>query len=131
MPSLLSEAIGTLRRALEAGHGVPKFGALEGLKEKFVGAHAQRLNHRLAVGVVVRRDHVEIGRGLLEAFERFEALLGVAGEVDDNAAVRIALQILQDTHIEVRGDFLVFRHDLCARNVQQVVANHLTKVFVG
>ena len=43
------------------------------------------------------------------------AALGIAGEIDDQAGVRMPFQILQHADVEVGGHLLVFGDDLRVR----------------
>ena len=108
-----------------------KLGALQRLCQKIVRAHPHRLDHGFAIGVIMRCDHVEIGRGLLEAFERFQRLLRIAGEIEENGGIWVAFEILQYANVEVRGNVLIFGRDFGGGNVQEVVANHFAEVFVA
>ena len=100
------------RRALEAAHGVAELGALERLHQEFVGAGAHALDHGLAVGVEVATHHEQVGRGLLDLLDRLDGALGIAREIDDQAGVRMPLQVLQHADIEVGGHLLILGDNL-------------------
>ena len=57
---------------------------------------------------------------------------GIAGQIQDQAGVGMPLQILQHANIEVRRDLLDTRRRAFALGMfEQVIANHLAKMFVG
>jgi len=43
------------------------------------------------------------------ALQGLEGFIGIAGEVEDQGGVRIALEVLHDADVEIGRDFLIFR----------------------
>ena len=72
-----------------------------------------------------------LGHSLLHLLHGFDGSLGIAGEVHDQAGVRVALQVLHHADVEVGGHLLVFGDDLGVRQVDEAVAHHLAKMFVA
>jgi hypothetical protein len=122
---------GVAGRALQAGDGVAEIGALDGLQQKLVGARAHAGNHGFAVGVEVGGDHEQIGGGLLDLLDGLNGPFGIPGDIDDQAGAGTPLQVLQHPDVQVGGDLLVLRGHFGVGNVEQVVANHLTEMFVA
>ena len=119
------------RRALQARDGLAKLGPLQPLHDEIVGAGAQRADHGFSVGVIIGNDHVEIGRGLLHLFQRFQADFGVSGQVHDQGGVRVPLEVLQHADVQVLCNLLVLGHDLAVGDVHQAFANRFPEVLVG
>ena len=122
---------GVAGRALQTRDGIAEIGALDGLQEELVGPRAHAGNHGFAVGVEVRGDHEQIGRGLLDLLDGLDGSIRVPRDIDDQAGAGIPLQVLQHADVEVGGDLLVLRGHFGVGNVEQVVANHLPEMFVA
>ena len=125
------EEADALRRALEARHGVAKLGALQRLQQKFVGAGAHAGDHRLPVGVIVRRDHVEIGRGLLDLLQRLDAGLGIGGQVEIRPACGFRSRSCRTRIYRLAATSWNSEMTLAVGDVDEIVANHFPEVFVA
>ena len=89
----------TLRSTLEPCHRIPEIGAAHRLHDEIVRPEAHRLNDRLAVGVVVGNDDIQVGHRLLKPLQRLEARLGVPRQVNNNRRIRMPFDILHHTDI--------------------------------
>ena len=67
----------------DAPPGFAELDALHGLDQEVIGAGAETGDHRLAVGLVVGDDHINVGRGLFHLLYGFERTLRVADQIDD------------------------------------------------
>ena len=101
------------------------------LQQEFVGPGAHALDHRLAIRAEVAHDHEQVRRRLLHLLDRLDGALGIARNIDDQAGVRMALQVLQHADVEVGRHLLVFGDNLRLGKIDQVVAHHLAEMFVA
>ena len=122
---------GVLRRALQTSHGIPELASLERLQQKLVGAGAHAGDHGLAIRVEIGGDHEQTGRRLFDFFDFLDGGLGIAREVHDQPGARMPFPVLQYANVKIRCDLLILRDNLRIRNIQQIVPNHFTEMFVA
>jgi len=118
------------RRAFQAPHGIAELGALDGLKQEFIGPGAHALDHRLAIRAEIAHHHEEVRHRLLHLLDCLDGTLGIARDIHDQAGVRMTFQILQDANVEVGSHLLVFGNDLRFGQINQVVAHRFAEMLV-
>ncbi|MBL0159641.1 MAG: hypothetical protein IPP47_21430 [Bryobacterales bacterium] len=68
---------------------------------------------------------------MLDLLKRLQAHLRIAGQINEQRRLGIALQILQDPDIEVHGDLRILADELRVGHVEQALADHFAEVLVG
>jgi hypothetical protein len=120
-----------LGRLFQPGNCVAELDAFERLKQEVVGSGAHGRDHRLAVGMIIRGDHIEVGNGLLGLFERLERRFLIRGEIEHESRFGRALEILHQADVEVGRDLGILADDLRVLYIKQILANHLAEVLIG